>query len=389
MAGVFHFRGCSFPCLFFLPSKIFYGHVKKVPFINIGYKNWKNAIVTGKGILQPERSASHKDAYVRWEDFKKNVSQDTSIMKDLTKAHIREVNENRHYIKTIAQVLLLTAKTKIAQREHRCNSDDVNHGNVREILYLIAEKDSVVRKKISGPKNATYLHPSIQNGLQSIMADLVREDIAQSIKGSPFSIIADETKDLSKTEQLSVVVRFFHNQMVHERFLKFYRADSLDAESLTGYICHVLTSLGIDKNDCVRQGYDGASVMSGRLNGVQARIKKEVPCALYIHCMSHRLNLVIVDTVKNVQAANKFFVKLEKLYVFCSTSVVHSVFTNVQQEMSNKPVIQLKQLSDTRWTCQHSACNAVLKTLDPLLETLKILAEGNHTERAVEAKSIH
>ncbi|CAH2226135.1 zinc finger MYM-type 1-like [Pelobates cultripes] len=129
--------------------------------------------------------------------------------------------------------------------------------------------------------------------------------------------------------------------------------------------------------------------MSGRLNGVQARIKKEVPCALYIHCMSHRLNLVIVDTGKNVQAANEFFVKLEKLDVFCSTSVVHSVFTNVQQEMSSKSVIQLKQLSDTRWTCQHAACNAVLKTLDPLLETLKILAEGNHTERAVEAKSVH
>ncbi|CAH2315823.1 Hypothetical predicted protein [Pelobates cultripes] len=222
-----------FPCRFFLTSKFFYGYVKKVPFINIGYKNWKNAIVTGKGILQHERSASHKDADVRWEDFKKSVSQDTSIMKDLTKAHTREVNEI--YITHIAQVLLLTAKTKIAQREHRCNSDDVSHGNVREILYLIAEKDSIVRKKIRGPRNARYLHPSIQNELLSIMAALVREDIAQSIKGSPFSIIADETKDLSKTEQLSVIVRFFH-QMVHERFLKFYRADSLDAKSIRIYI---------------------------------------------------------------------------------------------------------------------------------------------------------
>lgn len=378
-----------FPCRFFSTSKYLHGHAKKVPFVNIGYKNWKNALETGKGIIQHDKSALHKDCYVRWEDFKMSVSQDTSILKDLTKTHTREVSENRHYIKTIAQVLLLTAKTKIAQREHRYNSDYANHGNVREILYLIAEKDSIVRKKITGPRNARYLHPTIQNELLSIMAALVREGIAHSIKGSPFSIIADETKDLSKSEQLSVVVRFFHDKMVHERFLQFYRADSLDAESLTGYIFQVLASLGIDKNYCVGQGYDGASVMSGRLNGVQARIKKEVPCALYIHCMSHRLNLVIVDTVKNVQAANEFFVKVEKLYVFCSTSVVHAVFANVQQEMTGKPAIQLKQLSDTRWTCQHAACNAVLKTLGPLLETLNILAQGNHTERAVEAKSIH
>lgn len=198
-----------FPCRFFSTSKYLHGHVKKVPFVNIGYKNWKNALETGKGILQHEKSASHKDSHVRWEDFKKSVSQDISIMKDLTKAHTREVNENRHYIKTIAQVLLVTAKTKIAQREHRYGSDHVNHGNVPEILYLIAEKDSIVRNKITGPRNARYLHPSIQNELLSIMATLVREGIAQSIKGSPFSIIADETKDLSKSEQLSVVVRFF------------------------------------------------------------------------------------------------------------------------------------------------------------------------------------
>ncbi|XP_069486309.1 zinc finger MYM-type protein 1-like [Ambystoma mexicanum] len=308
-------------------------------------------------------------------------------MKGLSDAYTREIAENRHYIKTISQVLLLTGKTKIAQREHRCNSDDINHRNVREIWYLLAERGSIVKKKLNGPKNARYLHPSIQNELLSIMAALVREGIAESLKGSPFSILADETKDLSKTEQLSVVVKYFHNNSVHERFLKFYKADSLDAESLTCYIFNVLSSLGIDKNECVGQGYDGASVMSGRLNGVKARVQKVVPSALYVHCMNHWLNLVIVDTIKNVYAATEFFVKLEKLYVFCSTSGVHSVFVSIQTEMS-KQVIQLKHLSDTRWTCQYSACKALLQTLEPLLETLTLVTEGRQTERAIEANGI-
>uniref|UniRef100_A0A8C5MVP0 Zinc finger MYM-type protein 1 n=1 Tax=Leptobrachium leishanense TaxID=445787 RepID=A0A8C5MVP0_9ANUR len=309
-------------------------------------------------------------------------------MKGLSKAHAREVEENRHYMKTIAEVLLLTAKNKIAQREHRCNSDDLNHGNVREILYLIAKKDRIVEKKLNGPRNARYLHPSIQNELLAVMASLVREEIADSLKDSPFSILADETKDRSKAEQLSVVVRYFYDQAVHERFLKFYKADSLDAASLTDYIFDVLSSLGIDKNECVGQAYDGAAVMSGRINGVQARIQRKVPTALYVHCMNHRLNLAVVDTVKNVAEAAEFFAKLEKLYVFSSTSVVHSVFERVQKEMSTKPVIKLKQLSDTRWTCQYAACKAVLQTLEPLLETLKLLSDGKNTERRIEANSI-
>ncbi|XP_069461338.1 zinc finger MYM-type protein 1-like [Ambystoma mexicanum] len=367
-------------------SKSLHGELKHLTFISEGFTNWKNALENGKGILQHEKSASHKDGYVRWEDFKRNIKDDTSIMKGLSDAYTREVIGKRHYIKTITQVLLLTGKTKLAQREHRCSFDDINHGNVREILFLLAERDSI-GKKLNGPRNARYLHPSIQRELLSIMAALLRECIPESPKGSPFSILADETKALSKTEQLFVVVKYFHNNSVHERFLKFYKADSLDAESLTCYIFNVLSSLGIDTNECVGQGYDGASVMSGQLNGVQAQVQKEVPSALHVNCMNHRLNLVIVDTVKNVHTATEFFVKLEKLYVFCSTSVVHSVFVSVQTEMS-KQVIRLKHLSDTRWTCQYSAYKAVLHTLEPLLEILTLVAEGTHAERAIEANGV-
>lgn len=51
----------------------------------------------------------------------------------------------------------------------------------------------------------------------------------------------------------------------------------------------------------VAQSYDGASVMSGNMNGVQAKIKEKHPAAVYTHCMAHRLNLVVVDTCKSIK----------------------------------------------------------------------------------------
>ena len=46
------------------------------------------------------------------------------------------------------------------------------------------------------------------------------------------------------------------------------------------------------------QGYDGASVMSGHVSGVQTRIRQVNPNAVYIHCRPHVLNLCIVHASK-------------------------------------------------------------------------------------------
>ena len=99
------------------------------------------------------------------------------------------------------------------------------------------------------------------------MATLVRRRICASIQKSGFySIIVDETKDLSKQEQLSIAVRYINvNKLaVMERFLTFFPARNLDAESLTKYILDTLALYSLDPKMIVSQGYDGASVMSGR-----------------------------------------------------------------------------------------------------------------------------
>lgn len=50
---------------------------------------------------------------------------------------------------------------------------------------------------------------------------------------------------------------------------------------------------GIDTQYLRGQGYDGAAVMAGKYNGIQAYIKKEHPLALYVHFSTHSLNLAV------------------------------------------------------------------------------------------------
>ena len=120
------------------------------------------------------------------------------------------------------------------------------------------------------------------------MAEHIQTDIAREIsEAGCFAIMVDETKDCSKTEQLSFVVRYVHGGAIKEEFIGFEKAEGLNAESMTLTIREKLCNTAIDIQKCAGQCYDGASVMSGSAAGVQTKIRALVPQAIYTHCYNH------------------------------------------------------------------------------------------------------
>ena len=96
--------------------------------------------------------------------------------------HRKQVLENRHYLKTVAEVLRLTAVQNISQRGHRETAADDNRGNFLEILECIAQHDNIVMKRIaSGPQNAKYTHHSVQDAILGIMASMITDDIRNEV----------------------------------------------------------------------------------------------------------------------------------------------------------------------------------------------------------------
>jgi len=75
---------------------------------------------------------------------------------------------------------------------------------------------------------------------------LLKQLVKYKYKSKGFTVLADETTDISNKEQLTICAR-----------------------------------------------YDYTVAMSGRFNGVEAQIRNDLPMALYMHCASHCLNLAI------------------------------------------------------------------------------------------------
>ncbi|XP_028395720.1 zinc finger protein 345-like [Dendronephthya gigantea] len=184
--------------------------------------------------------------------------------------------------------------------------------------------------------------------LDDIILDEVTKEIQQA---EYFALLVDETKDLSKQEQLTFVLRSVFEYEVHGEFLGFRNAEELTAESLSDAIQDEMKQIGVNINNLVAQGYDGAAVMSGKCSGVQERIKTVVPQALYVHCFAHRVNLVIVQAVKSVVPVADFFAALQMCYNFLSGSNVHLRWIAFQKDMHMYPdqkPIEFKIMSDTR-----------------------------------------
>ncbi len=114
------------------------------------------------------------------------------------------------------------------------------------------------------------------------LLDLAASQILTSIvedcnMATCFAFISDESTDVGIKEQIAMCVRFVDGRNRHtvlEEFFSFVHADTgtliekfLETLERTGKLVHKMRA----------QGYDGASVVGGHINGVQAWIRRVTP----------------------------------------------------------------------------------------------------------------
>jgi hypothetical protein len=132
--------------------------------------------------------------------------------------------------------------------------------------------------------------------------------IREEIGDAKFSIIADETCDVLKREQMTIILRFVNIEgILRGRFFDLEHVKNTKALTLKAEISYALPIHGFDLQNLRGQGYNGASNMRGALNGLQLLFSKECPYAYYVHCYAHHLKLALVVAAKDVVPVTQFF----------------------------------------------------------------------------------
>ena len=185
--------------MFFYPCRmIACGQAKaEKAFSELGYRDWKHA---REALKRHNNCCAHKTAMVSWNQYLLGRKTGTSVDSLLDTLREKRKQENRHYLRTIIELLLFCCLQEIAVRGHRESDESQRRGNFLELLSLIAQHDPVIKARIEDlPNNAKYTSRDIQNSLINIMASGVQEIVCNNIRAAGFySLLTDETKDISK-----------------------------------------------------------------------------------------------------------------------------------------------------------------------------------------------
>ncbi|CAB3370281.1 Hypothetical predicted protein [Cloeon dipterum] len=297
-----------------------------------GFQSFKH---TKQAVERHEASKNHIISTQCMKHFKSGQGIDKALAEE------REEEEKfwRKVIKRVIDVVIHLATQNLPLRGHReaLRSEEINatnRGNFIATIELLAKYDTVLNELLkTGKGKPKYLSKTVQNEVISCISAILKEQIGKEVQAAPYySVIFDTTQDISKVDQGSLIFRYLDFKkdelgatvsfQICETFVGFVEVRDSSAASIFDLLVKELCGFGLTNFDKLRgMGFDGAAVMKGQYNGVQAKIKEKQPSAMYVHCLAHNLNLVVRAVVKTIKELFDFFHFVEELYAFFAKSL--------------------------------------------------------------------
>ncbi|CAF2038780.1 unnamed protein product [Rotaria magnacalcarata] len=258
-----------------------------------------------------------------------------------------------------------------AGKSHNEGETSDYRGNYIELAYCMGEFDEKLENHFKTATVFKGTSSTIQNDIiQSISAVMLEEQIKIELNEIMYvAILLDETSDIICLSQLSTVVRYVNKHgEICERFIKFNDvSNDRSAGAISDLSVRQLNLLGCLKK-LVAQTYDGAAVMGSNLNGVQTKIREQVPEAIFVHCYAHKLNLVLSQAVADISQCNNFFSVFLSSFFSSSTKRTAMLDSIVGK--------RFPKLAPTRWNYSSRLVETVKENKDDIMNLLEIILEN-------------
>lgn len=187
-------------------------------------------------------------------------------------------------------------------------------------------------------------------------------------KASFFTIMADESADVSNQEQVVVCVRWVNDKLqVFEDFVAIEPIARCTSDEIVQVLKAVLDTLNLPIEKCRGQCYDGASVMKGKKNGVAKQFKDLNKKILYTHCYGHALNLSIKDVCENIKCLNDTFTAAKEIVRLVKFSPQRETMIRALRLDSGNSSPNIHAFCPTRWTVRGDVLESILNNHSELL----------------------
>ena len=254
------------------------------------------------------KAHSQSDRHVQaWQAsmLAKRAAREGTIMQQLQQITDEEKMKNRAAVKALIRC------THFLARQHIPHST-----NFEKLVILVVAcggKDLKTFLEIAG-KNAMYTSEIAVTEFIEALGTCVEQYLLKRLHQAPFySIMADECTAVTTVEELSLFCRWKENGEPTERFIDLSPMKRTDAKSIYSVLVECLISKNIQLSNLIGMGFDNAATFSGKKSGVQARMKKHSPHALFVHCHCHQLQLACVQAANGTAGIEHVYVTLTTL----------------------------------------------------------------------------
>ena len=218
--------------------------------------------------------------------------------------------------------------------------------------------------------NAHYQSEQIMGEFFQCLSKCIQENVISDMLQSDSISLMVESSDISVLKQLVIYCRCVVDGKLRSHFLGMRDLFNGTAETIETSLVQFLQDVGSSLSNVSGFGSDGASVMTGRQNGVATRLQRINSGIVSIHCVAHCLASAVSQASQSIPYLAHLKEILSSLFHFYHNSPVRQSELTLIQTILGDPVLRLKQAKDVRWLSHQAAVDALRRSLVAVVTSL-------------------
>lgn len=225
--------------------------------------------------------------------------------------------------------------------------------------------------------------------IKNVFAPYFINELCEDVANGPFSILIDESNDISFTKYLGISIIYFsvkHKKMINAG-LGLGELESGNAVGIVQCILNMLKTYKLNIKHLHGLGTDNASVMTGINNGVHKKLLEYNPNIILIRCLCHSLQLATSAATKELPRNLEFLVR-ETYDWFSKSSLRQCQYKELYKTINDgAEPLKIVQACATRWLSIEPAISRIYAQWVELKSHFQIAKLSN--EKCYTADLLH
>lgn len=218
-----------------------------------------------------------------------------------------------------------------------------------------------------------------------VIAPGMLKELIDDIGSEDFSIILDESTDISTVKYMAYCVKYFSKRLnnIVTNFFGFNKVATATANDLYNNFTTFIAQVGLNLEHFIAIGTDGASNLCGVNHSLYTLLKEKIPNLQLIRCSCHSLNLCAAKACTELPSNLEFLLRETRNWF------ANSLLRQLQySEINNgKQPPKLIQLSATRWLAWSDAVSVNVRQWNELKEFFQLVAKSS-TDKCYIARTL-